>query len=258
MIHNIHEDLLHLAIEIDTIEYLDGNPNVGDHEDVIGESYEEFQQVKPIVVHKDDDGTITCVAGNHQLKGAKNRGWTHIAAITIVGDREHALRFALTDNRLPELGRIDDDLLYEQLIKVMPGHEDFFTVLGWDDFEISIMEPNEYVQPTIEANDGWEPPALVTKSEDEDEELEFTGTQEEEDKLVTQGATSAGISGKTNAVKQFSLVFLDAEQHSYWYEFLRWLKSDPVAFGSGTTTEQLINFLETTNFGDFRNEDQDG
>lgn len=251
MINNIHEDLLHLAIDIDTIEFLDGNPRHGD-EDAIGASYEEFQQLKPIVVHVGDDGKVTVVAGNHQLKGARKREWTKIAAIKIKGDLEQALKFALTDNRTSELGTTDTDLTYEMLSQVMDGNEDYFDGLGWDDFELVAMEP-VIVEPH-EANPqiGWEPPALIERTEDEDgnEDLHFTGTEEEEKALVLEGSPAAGISGKANAVIQYTLVFDDAQQNGTWYNFLSWMKAQPDLYKGQTTSEQLINFLLSTNYGD--------
>jgi hypothetical protein len=66
--------------------------------------------------------------------------------------------------------------------------------------------------------------------------------------LVTQGSTSAGVSGSTRAVVQYSLVFDDPDQQRKWYDFLRWLRSDPGVDGE-TTAAKVINFIE--NHADF-------
>jgi hypothetical protein len=60
---------------------------------------------------------------------------------------------------------------------------------------------------------------------------------------VTQGSTSAGVSGSTKAVVQYSLVFDSPEQQRRWYDFLRWMRSDAGVAGE-TTAEKLIDFLE--------------
>ncbi len=251
--NNIHKDLLSLAIDIDGLEFLDNNPRQGNVE-AISASYKEFQQVKPIVIFVDDDRTIV-IAGNHQLRAAISLEWDKIAAIEFKGTREKALSYALADNRISELGHTDSDLTFEMLSEVIEGNEEFFETLGWDDFELVAMEPVE-VDETDSTTVGWEPPTLInrTEGEDGDEELTFTGSEEEEKNLVEQGATSVGVSGKPNAVIQYTLVFDNPGQQSVWYEFLRWMKSDQVSIKGNTTTEQLISFLEQSDFRDTDNE----
>ncbi len=77
MKNGIHESLKPLAVDINSLEQLEGNPRKGDI-DAIAASYQEFGQVKPIVARKNDDGTMTVIAGNHQLQAAKRLGWDKI------------------------------------------------------------------------------------------------------------------------------------------------------------------------------------
>ena len=250
-VHKIAEGLLGLKQPIDKYEYLKGNPRKGDV-DAIAEAYDYFGQVKPIVA-VEKDGVFTVISGNHQLKGARKLGWTHIAVVEVPFENDKAIAFALADNRLSEMGTTDTGGVYEMLQTVLPTQVDYFETLGWDDFEIAVMEPEEVAEiTTLPPNQGWEPPSLISVEEDEDgdEELKFEGTAEEEKDVITGGATSAGVSGKPNAVQQYTLVFDNNDQIKRWYEFLRFLKGNASMYGAGTTASQLIEFLDTTNFGD--------
>jgi hypothetical protein len=60
---------------------------------------------------------------------------------------------------------------------------------------------------------------------------------------VTRGASSVGAAGAT-AIVQYMLVFDDAAQQRKWYDFLRWLRSDPGTDGE-TTAERLLHFLDS-------------
>lgn len=247
MSNRIHESLQHLAHPIDELELLENNPRKGDV-DAIGASYERFEQVKPIVA-VEKDGVTTVIAGNHQLRAARALGWDKIAVLIFKGTDKEAIAFALSDNRLSELGTIDTDLVFQNLAEVIDGNEEYFDALGWDDFEMAAMEPT--VIDETESVIGWEPPALINVTEEDDEELHFDGTKEEEEAIVKQGATSAGVSGKPNAVVQYTLVFDNATQQAVWYEFIRWMKAEQDQYPGHTTTEQLIEFLEQSDFREF-------
>ena len=45
----IHPSLKSLAVDIDSLDYLEGNPRIGNVEAIMA-SYSEFGQVKPIVI----------------------------------------------------------------------------------------------------------------------------------------------------------------------------------------------------------------
>jgi hypothetical protein len=247
MKNNIHKDLLPLALDLSELVYLENNPRQG-NVDAISASYERFEQVKPIVIY-DDDGTKIVIAGNHQVMAARALGWDKIAAIYFNGSRKKALEYALSDNRISELGTTDSDLVFGMLSDVIEGNEEYFSALGWDDFEIVAMQPEE-VEENVEPSVGWEPPSLISRTEGEDgkEELTFAGTEEEESDLVSQGATSAGVSGKPNIVIQYTLVFDNPVQQKVWYDFLRWMKGKPDDYPGVTTTAQLVAFLESSDF----------
>lgn len=99
----IADQLLPLAIDLDNLRPLSGNPRRGDVEAVM-RSYSRFGQRKPIVAKR--DGTV--IAGNHQLEAAKRLGWDKIAVVFVDDDDTTAAAFALADNRTADLGTYDD------------------------------------------------------------------------------------------------------------------------------------------------------
>lgn len=261
MNHKIHESIAHLAVPLDSLRPLEGNPRIGNI-DAISASYDEFGQVKPIVVRPNDDGTSTIIAGNHQFQAAQKLGWTHIAAVLMDADDARAMAFAIADNRTNELGHTDDDLLHEALGGIIDDYGDLLEDLEWDEFELAMLDISiersdvashgVYEQPVIQLLNDEEqsisppqPPAaapIVTRDSEGEIRLEAPKNADTSS-LVTQGATTAGVSGSTKAVVQYSLVFDSPEQQRRWYDFLRWLRSDAGVDGE-TTAEKLMDFLE--------------
>jgi hypothetical protein len=262
MNHKIHSSINDLAVSMDSLVALPGNPRIGNVE-AIAASYEEFGQVRPIVVRPNDDGTSTILAGNHQYQAAKSLGWTHIAVIQMDADDARAMAFAIADNRTNELGHTDDKLLYDALGLIVEDYSDLMQNLEWDEFELAIMDhsqerseyapstPGLYEQPIISLLDDEEEDtkANVSYSRNSDGDVVIEAPKGADmSSLVTQGSTSAGVSGSTRAVVQYSLVFDDPDQQRKWYDFLRWLRSDPGVDGE-TTAAKVINFIE--NHADF-------
>lgn len=109
----IAEALQPLAVRLDSVRPMDGNPRVGNVEAVM-RSLEEFGQRKPIVATA--DGTIT--AGHHLHAAAARLGWDEVAVVFIDEDASRARAFALADNRSSDLGRYDNQLLADMLVTV--------------------------------------------------------------------------------------------------------------------------------------------
>lgn len=250
---NIHDSIRHLAVPLDSLVPLDGNPRKG-NVDAIVASYGEFGQVKPVVIRRNNDGTATVIAGNHQVEACRRLGWTEIAAVELSGDDARAVAFALADNRTNELGTTDDDLLYEMLEKV-GGYDDLFGSLGWDDFEVASMEhdyrnedDNTWVAPVMRDLDAIpspvEPPVAPVRTTTADGETEYSAPSSvNTSQAITQGAPSV-VSNPTKAVVQYTLVFESAEQQRKWYDFIRWLKAD-AGYDGDTTAERLLNFIDS-------------
>jgi len=109
----IADDLRTLAVPIDKLHTLDGNPRRGNVA-AVKQSYARFGQRKPIVARR--DGTV--IAGNHQLIAARELGWAEIAVVWVDDDDTTAKAFALADNRVGDLGTYDNFDLADMLQEV--------------------------------------------------------------------------------------------------------------------------------------------
>ena len=257
MINNISSNIQGLAVKIDLLKPLENNARRGNVDAIMG-SYAKFGQVKPIVAVDSGDGTYLVIAGNHQLEAAKRLGWDSIAVSIVDLDSEDALAFALADNRISELGVTDNDLLYEMLTDVLSTDEEFFDLLGWDDFSVAAIE-NTVISHSFhdspDPNAGWTAPEIVvndisstppftepSSTASSDNDIASAPISASVESVVTQGSTATGSSGSSNASIQFTLVFDSAEQQSKWYSFLKWLKENP-AYDGDTTSERLLDFI---------------
>jgi len=257
---NIHPSLKSLVFPIDQLVHLNNNPRKGDV-NAIAASYQEFGQIKPIVAKKNDDGTATIVAGNHQVMAAKQLGWNEIAVVFIDGDDKRAIAYALADNRTMELGYTDDDMLQKMLTEVSQDFSDLWSGLGWDEFEMAAMDE----RATMKANDEiissvYVPPVIVAQptqvseevekqisslaQKDEDGEAKLIAPKDIDQKsVVLQGSTVAVPGSAPQAIVSVQVVFDSPEQQRRWYDFIRWLRNDPAIDGT-TTAERLINFID--------------
>lgn len=163
MANGIHESLISLAVDIDALTPLDGNPRRGDV-DAIMASYKEFGQIKPIVVRPNSDGTATVIAGNHQLEAAKRLGWDKIAAVKYDVNDQRAIAFALADNRTMELGYTEPELLEEVILELSDYYPELIEGLGWDEFSTAEIEQKVIRQDTsiVEPGSGFIPPVVTT------------------------------------------------------------------------------------------------
>lgn len=252
-VHKIDQSLVALAVDIDTLVPLEGNPRKGDV-DAIMASYDEFGQVKPIVIRPNDDGTATVIAGNHQTEAARRLGWTQIAAVPMNTDNKRALAFALAENRTMELGHTDPVLLHDAVVSVLDEYSDTFASLGWDEFQLAAMdeqvnylaaveaEPSGYVPPVMLSQPG-EPlsPPTTTPPRPEPSHIKAPASVDTHE-AITRGSTSVGAAG-TKAVVQYMLVFDEADQQRRWYDFLRWLRTDSGTKGD-TIAERILHFID--------------
>lgn len=255
---NIHNSIQNLAVPIDSLIKLEGNPRIGDIDAIVA-SYSEFGQVKPIVVRPNDDGTMTIIAGNHQYEAARRLGWHEIAVVPMEADDARALAFAIADNRTNELGHTDDGLLHDMMGDIIDEYGDLLESLHWDEFELAILDiasdiaevatPGVYEQPVIEmpatktASSAIADGSIVVTRDSDGEVVLEAPESADHSSMVTRGATAGGVSGSTKAVVQYSLVFDSPEQQRRWYDFMKWLRSDPSIAGS-TTAERVLDFLE--------------
>ena len=259
MNHKIHDSLIGLATPLDSLVALEGNPRIGNI-DAIKASLDEFGQLKPIVVKPNADGTSTIIAGNHTAQAARRLGWTHIAAVANDVSDEEAIAFALVDNRVADLGRVDPELLTDNIVSVLDEYATVFEAVGWDDFEIAGIESKISVETEVATGQagGYVPPVLVNppapvvmpvavaNEEGEEGDAKFIAPEGSDHRsLVTTGvggATSQGPNAKRAAV-QYTLVFDDSEQLKHWWDFVGYLRSSSVYEGD-TIAARLMEFID--------------
>lgn len=263
MIHNVPDELTNLLVDITTLEHLPGNPRKSDVE-AIAKSYREFGQLSPIVATRGDGGEIVVLAGNHQLRAARDvLGWTHIAAAVHENlSEEQALAFAALDNHWHTVGGIDDELQYE-LIKAADGAAaDVMDAVGWDDFAMAAMEDvieaTTMAAVTTDNGVGWEAPTIIAPdttptpanpmdasggeaSAEPSPEPVKVQSDLSDDEILTQGSTAV-VEPTRNVKIQYTIVFDTAEQQSQWYRFLRFLKESSVYEGD-TSAEMISEFI---------------
>lgn len=256
MNHKIHETIAGLAIDIDLLLPLPGNPRIGNVEAIMS-SYEEFGQVKPIVVRPNgDDNTYTVIAGNHQVEAARRLGWTHVAVVQMNVDDKRAMAFALADNRTVELGYTEPELLHDILQDINDDYSVLLDGLGWDDFELAAMEELSIRGDATALNDGYVAPVIVEPLPevprvrlevelDEDGDGRIVTPSGSDDKLVAAtGSSATGSTGSSKTTFQYTLVFDSPEDQRRWYDFIRWVKHQP-AYDGDTTAAKLISFIDS-------------
>lgn len=238
--NGIHESLLSLAMPLESLVLLKGNPRRGDVE-AIAASYKEFGQVKPIVVADNGDGRYVIVAGNHQYQAAKSLGWDSIACTVLDGDEKKATAFAYADNRTADLGGYDEDLLVRMITDISSEYSDLMSGLGIDEFEMAAIEDVvSNAESEILTSSEFVPPVLVDPSTEAETVVVPKGKDLD---VAALGSTSIPSIKKPTAVVQYTIVFDSVEQQSRWYDFVKWLRSDAEIDGN-TTAERLLNYLE--------------
>jgi hypothetical protein len=259
--NGIHPSLKSLAVDIDTLDYLEGNPRIGNVEAIMA-SYSEFGQVKPIVAKKNEDGTATVIAGNHQLEAAVNLGWEQIAVIFLDADDKKAIAFALADNRTMELGYTEPELLTDMLLEISEYYPDLLDGLGWDEFELASMESDMIIEQARMDNSEEEIPQTreqiaeqkvyddavdsikgMVQKDDSGENRIVANSNLDHSDIATRGSTIAVPGSAPQAAVQYTIVFDNSDQQALWYKFIKWLRSDPAVDGD-TTAEKLINFID--------------
>jgi hypothetical protein len=268
MKYTIEQSLHGLLIEVEKLHHLDGNPRRGNLDAIIA-SYSEFGQVRPIVVKPNGDGTYIVIAGNHQLAAARKLGWTHIAAVQFDVEDSKAIAFALADNRTSELGHTDQALVAELIDSVVDEFPDLLDSLGWDDWEIAAMEEaslrsastvsddlsdedkgigTSFMAPVVKQMPQSDLGATVLSSlvkEDEDGEKRITAPSNvDHNEVAIKGSTVASPETAPRAVVQYTIVFDAPEQQKRWYDFIKWLRSEP-AYDGDTTASKLMSFIDS-------------
>ena len=255
MKHNVSESLSDLLVPLTALTPLSHNPRVGNIPAIMA-SYEEFGQVKPIVVRPNDDGTSTVLAGNHQVEAVRRLEWTHIAAVPIDADDKRAVAFALADNRTMELGYTDQAEASQMIVEIVDEYNDLMERLDWDEYEIAYYEEQAkqggsgddevgFLQPIVTEVVGAAAEILagmVREGEDGERQIVADDSVDHAE-IAIQGSTAVVPGAAPRAVVQYTIVFDDPEQQKRWYNFIRWLRNNPGYDGS-TTGEKILAFVD--------------
>jgi hypothetical protein len=210
-------------------------------------------------------------------------GWDKRAAVPYEVDNLRAIAFAIADNRTMELGYTEPDLLNNVILEIGDYYPELIEGLGWDEFEFAELEQksireenqvissgNSYTSPSLQTpasdfgngfGNGFgsreeeeEPRALrespridmnaisMTKDRDGKTELNVRSGVNQDDAVV-RGSTTVSPSSAPQAVVQYTIVFDTHQQQARWYEFIKWLRSDPAVAGT-TTAERIIDFID--------------
>lgn len=125
-LEHITEQLRPLAVSIDTLRPMRGNPRKGDVE-AVKKSLVRFGQRKPIVAMA--DGTIS--AGHHLHAAAVSLGWQMVAAVFEDDSPIEARAWSLADNRSSDFGRYDNQLLVDSLVEVRDADEELLVAASY-------------------------------------------------------------------------------------------------------------------------------
>lgn len=250
-----------MAVSVSSLTPLEGNPRVGNIEAIMA-SYAEFGQVKPIVARKNEDGTSTVIAGNHQLAAAEALGWEDIAVIFLEADDKRANAFAIADNRTMELGYTDPELLIDMLLEVGEYFPELLEGLGWDEFELASLENDSLIEENVDNAKKFEferTQAQIDERKAFDDAVSSIGGMVQKDDsgenrivadsnldhsdIATRGSTIAVPGSAPQAAVQYTIVFDNPDQQAQWYKFIKWLRSESSMDGI-TTAEKLINFID--------------
>lgn len=261
-VHQIHPDLIGLAVPISELHALPGNPRQG-NVNAIAASLRQFGQVKPFIVKTEEDGSRVVLAGNHGLQAAKQLGWTHVAVVEFDGDETESISFSLMDNRTSELGGTDPELLSERLHEVLDYYPEMFDAAGWDDFAVAAIDHSiEYSagMASVGSTAGYVPPVLISKPGEDGERAitpiavkddsvdsgaKFVAPQGLDQKSAVVGGVASDAGQGRKVSVQYTLVFDDGQQISRWWDFVRWLRHNPDLYNE-TIAGRMMEWLEGT------------
>jgi hypothetical protein len=189
---HIIEGLRPLASPVALLDEWKDNYHEGNVPDV-KRSYETFGQRKPIVARRIADGRGEVIAGNTQLRAARELGWDELAVVWVDDDDATAIAFAITDNHTAETGKSDDDLLIAAL-DVIKFDEALLRATAYSDDDIRELlattgrtaeEEARFLAGLTDAS-GAEPPRGAALAVSDGAQLIFTFGSREDRERVTE------------------------------------------------------------------------
>jgi hypothetical protein len=107
----------------------------------------------------------------------------------------------------------------------------------YEDYEEDEHEEPSHARPALDRN-----AVSVTQTDDGKQRIDIRPGIDQNDAVV-RGSTTVAPGSAPQAVVQYTLVFDNTAQQARWYEFIKWLRSDPAVVGN-TTAEKLIDFID--------------
>lgn len=152
----IAESLTGLAVPVEDLRTLEGNPRRGDVA-AVARSLKRFGQRKPIVARR-ADGVV--VAGNHTLAAARELGWAEVAVSWVDDDDATAKAYALADNRTSALGTFDNADLAAMVAEVQAVDPELLEAASFDEDDLNeLLAGNEVPEQLTDPDEVPEPPA---------------------------------------------------------------------------------------------------
>jgi DNA modification methylase len=232
----IAPDLEALAVPLEALDALEGNPRQGDV-DAVARSYAKFGQRKPIVARHRPGGRGEVTAGNTQLAAARVLGWSHIAVVWADDDDTTAKAWALADNRTSDLGTYDEAAL-AAFLQPVSNDAELLAATGYSEADLvqfmahrsrsHRVDPDEVPDPPVEpithAGDLWHlgNHRLVCADSTSEEDLARFLGRAQADMVFTDPpyaiyGSSSGISAEVSDDKMvrpfFKALFLRAASH---------------------------------------------
>ena len=84
---------------------------------------------------------------------------------------------------------------------------------------------------------------LVKTDEDDGKSKIMADNSLDQSEIAIKGSTVALPNSAPQAVVQYTIVFDNPQQQARWYDFVRWLRSNPSLDGN-TTADRLMNFID--------------
>lgn len=152
--YNIADDLLPLAVPIELMDMLPGNPNKGDVL-AIARSYEEFGQLKPVVGRAMPNGRWELSAGNHSYLAAKDElEWTHLALVRTDHDEVRAQAFAIADNHTGRMGEDDKGALLSMMENIYANDAALLAAASYGEGDIQLLRAQAAAAEDTTRGDG--------------------------------------------------------------------------------------------------------
>jgi site-specific DNA-methyltransferase (adenine-specific) len=152
----ISADIAGLAVPLDRLDMLEGNPRNGDV-DAVMRSYTRFGQRKPITARPTADGRGEVTAGNHQLMAAQRLGWDSIAVVWEADDDMTAKAWALADNRTADLGSYDRIKLAE-MVGLVAADPELLAASSYSADDLALLKESVPADDVLEGDEPSEAP----------------------------------------------------------------------------------------------------